>query len=103
VYGIVVNIVLSRNEWPVECCKRGVNREERGTGAVDDMRRPHILLVEGERERRSALACYLRKEGFQVSAAADEEAMYRALGLGDIDMVLLSIDLPDRADADAGA
>jgi two-component system, OmpR family, response regulator len=54
----------------------------------------HILIVDDDRELRELLAEYLRKNGFQVSAAADGRQMYQALAVEPVDLIVLDLMLP---------
>lgn len=54
----------------------------------------HMLVVEDDPVGRQTLSAYLRKEGHRVSEAANGEEVRRAFARGDIDVVLLDINLP---------
>ncbi|MBA1158814.1 response regulator [Microvirga mediterraneensis] len=55
---------------------------------------PHILVVDDDARIRQMLTRYLSDEGFQVSAAANGEAMRECLTHAKIDLVLLDLVLP---------
>ncbi|WP_262028156.1 response regulator [Microvirga sp. Mcv34] len=55
---------------------------------------PHILIVDDDAKIRQMLTRYLTDEGFQVSAAANGEAMRECLAKARIDLVLLDLVLP---------
>ena len=54
----------------------------------------HILVVEDDPVGRQTLSAYLRKENHRVSEAASGEQMRRAFASGDVDVVMLDINLP---------
>ena len=54
----------------------------------------HILVVEDDPVGRQTLCAYLRKENHRVSEAANGEAMRRVFASGDVDVVMLDINLP---------
>jgi len=54
----------------------------------------HILIVDDDHEIRDLLASYLRKIGFQVSAAANGRQMRSVLEEGPVDLVILDLMLP---------
>jgi two-component system torCAD operon response regulator TorR len=54
----------------------------------------HMLVVEDDPVSRQTLAAYLRKEGHRVSEAANGDDMHRLFARGDVDVVLLDINLP---------
>ena len=54
----------------------------------------HMLVVEDDPVGRQTLAAYLRKEGHRVSEAANGDDMRRLFARGDVDLVLLDINLP---------
>jgi two-component system, OmpR family, response regulator len=56
--------------------------------------RPHILIVDDDREIRSLLSDYLEKNGFRASAAADGKAMQRLLSHSLVDLIVLDVMLP---------
>jgi two-component system OmpR family response regulator len=55
---------------------------------------PHILVVDDHREIRDALAKYLAKHDFRVSAADSAAAARRALDTSRIDLVVLDVMMP---------
>ncbi|EIM28823.1 response regulator [Microvirga lotononidis] len=55
---------------------------------------PHILIVDDDARIRQMISRYLADEGFQVSAAANGEAMRECLTKSKIDLVLLDLVLP---------
>jgi len=56
--------------------------------------RPHILIVDDDREIRRLLGEYLEKNGFRTSGAADGKEMQRVLGHSLIDLIVLDVMLP---------
>ena len=56
--------------------------------------KPHILVVDDDREIRDLLGRYLSREGFRVSTAADGRALRQTLGDRAIDLVILDLMLP---------
>jgi two-component system OmpR family response regulator len=56
--------------------------------------RPHILVVDDDREIRSLLSDYLEKNGFRASTAADGKEMRRLLDRAKVDLVVLDVMLP---------
>ena len=56
--------------------------------------RPHILIVDDDREIRDLTGRYLRKHGFRVDSAGDAKAMDRLLRDGRFDLVVLDLMLP---------
>ena len=57
-------------------------------------RRPHILLVDDERDIRDPLAQYLSKNGLRVTKAEDAAVARSILAVHAIDLVLLDIMMP---------
>jgi two-component system torCAD operon response regulator TorR len=56
----------------------------------------HILIVEDDPVGRETLAAYLRRDGHRVSEAEDGATMRRIFADGDIDVVMLDINLPNE-------
>ena len=56
--------------------------------------RPHILVVDDDREIRDLLARFLRRHGYRVEAVADGRQMFAALGAGRFDLIVLDLMLP---------
>ena len=54
----------------------------------------HILVVEDDPVGRQTLAAYLRSENHRVSEAANGGDMRRVFARGDVDVVMLDINLP---------
>lgn len=54
----------------------------------------HMLVVEDDPVSRQTLAMYLRKENHEVSEARDGEQMRRVFARGDVDVVMLDINMP---------
>jgi two-component system OmpR family response regulator len=54
----------------------------------------HILIVDDDREIRELLGAYLRKNGFDVSLAANGRQMRSQLELATVDLVVLDLMLP---------
>ena len=55
----------------------------------------HLLIVEDDPVASATLAAYLEREGYRVSCAPDGETMRRVFAKGDVDLILLDINLPD--------
>jgi two-component system OmpR family response regulator len=55
---------------------------------------PHILVVDDDRDIRSLVGDYLRRNGYRVSLAADGRQMRDVLDAGRIDLVVLDVMLP---------
>ena len=56
----------------------------------------HILVVEDDPVGRETLAAYLRRENHRVSEAANGGEMRRVFARGDVDVVMLDINLPNE-------
>jgi len=56
----------------------------------------HILVVEDDPVGRETLAAYLRRENHRVSVAVNGEEMRRVFQRGDVDVVMLDINLPNE-------
>ena len=56
--------------------------------------RPHLLIVDDDREIRGLLAQYLEKHDFRTTAVADGKEMRRTLERSHIDLVVLDLMLP---------
>ncbi len=56
----------------------------------------HILIVEDDLVASTTLSAYISKEGYRVSIAADGQAMRDLFAKGDVDLILLDINLPDE-------
>jgi two-component system, OmpR family, response regulator len=56
--------------------------------------RPHVLIVDDDREIRGLLAQYLDKHDFRTTAVADGKEMRRVLGRTHIDLLVLDLMLP---------
>ncbi|MCB1905301.1 MAG: response regulator [Gammaproteobacteria bacterium] len=54
----------------------------------------HILVVDDDPEIRHLLKAFLEKNGYQVSTAAEGNAMWRALEQAHIDLIVLDLMLP---------
>ncbi len=57
---------------------------------------PHILIVEDDPVGSETLAAYLRRDGHRVSEAGDGATMRRLFAQGDVDVVMLDINLPNE-------
>ena len=55
----------------------------------------HILVVDDDPAVRALLCAYVRSGGYRVSEAGDAEDAKALLGLDDVDLVLLDLNLPD--------
>ena len=56
--------------------------------------RPHVLIVDDDREIRGLLAQYLEKHEFRTSAVADGREMRRVLDRSHVDLLVLDLMLP---------
>ena len=56
--------------------------------------RPHVLIVDDDREIRGLLAQYLEKHEFRATAVADGKEMRRVLERSHVDLVVLDVMLP---------
>ncbi|WP_296490463.1 response regulator [Rhodoferax sp.] len=56
----------------------------------------HILIVEDDLVASTTLAAYISKEGYRVSTAPDGQSMRDIFAKGDVDLILLDINLPDE-------
>lgn len=56
----------------------------------------HILIVEDDLVASTTLSAYISKEGYRVSTAPDGQAMRDIFAKGDVDLILLDINLPDE-------
>jgi two-component system, OmpR family, response regulator len=56
--------------------------------------RPHLLIVDDDREIRSLLAQYLEKHDFRTTAVADGKEMRRTMERSHVDLVVLDLMLP---------
>ena len=56
--------------------------------------RPHVLIVDDDREIRGLLAQYLEKHDFRTTAVADGKDMRRVLDRTHIDLLVLDLMLP---------
>ena len=56
----------------------------------------HILIVEDDLVASTFLSAYISKEGYRVSIAPDGQAMRDIFAKGDVDLILLDINLPDE-------
>jgi DNA-binding response OmpR family regulator len=59
---------------------------------------PHVLLIEPEHPDAGAIAAGLTDEGITVTTADDRELALKLVAAGDIDLVLLDIQLPNGPD-----
>ena len=56
--------------------------------------RPHVLIVDDDREIRGLLAQYLEKHDFRTTAVADGREMRRTLERAHVDLLVLDLMLP---------
>jgi two-component system, OmpR family, response regulator len=56
--------------------------------------RPHVLIVDDDRERRGLLAQYLEKHEFRTTAVAEGKEMRRVLERAHVDLLVLDLMLP---------
>ncbi len=57
-------------------------------------KRPHVLIVDDDREIRSLLSDYLENNGYRTSTAAEGKSMRRALSQSVVDLIVLDLMLP---------
>ena len=57
---------------------------------------PHVLVVDDDEQIATILARYLGGNGYRVSVAGDAAAMRAAVSLGNVDLMLLDLGLPDE-------
>ncbi len=65
-----------------------------------DAASPHILLVDDDLRLRGLLQTYLKREGFEITAAGNAEQMEHALRDFPIDLMVLDLMLPGRGGLD---
>lgn len=56
--------------------------------------KPHILIVDDEREIRELLSRFLGEHGYRTSVAANGKAMEQILGQASVDLIVLDLMLP---------
>src|SRR5881227_1496977 len=56
--------------------------------------RPHLLIVDDDREIRGLLAQYLEKHDFRTTAVADGKEMRRVMERSHVDLLVLDLMLP---------
>jgi two-component system, OmpR family, response regulator len=56
--------------------------------------RPHLLVVDDDREIRTLLSQYLEKHGFRTTAVADGREMRRVMARSTVDLIVLDLMLP---------
>jgi two-component system OmpR family response regulator len=56
--------------------------------------RPHILVVDDDREIRSLVSDYLQKSGYRVTAVGDGPAMHQVIEHKHVDLIVLDLMLP---------
>ena len=56
--------------------------------------RPHLLIVDDDREIRGLLAQYLEKHDFRTTAVADGREMRRVMERSHVDLLVLDLMLP---------
>lgn len=61
---------------------------------------PHVLVVDDEPQIRRFLDIGFRAQGYRVALAANASEALALLALGDIDLVILDLGLPDRDGGD---
>jgi two-component system, OmpR family, response regulator len=79
-----------------------VSAEEEGTRPTDESLsdKPHLLVVDDDREIRDLVCRLLQKHGFWVEAARDAGAMDAILAVARIDLVILDVMLPGKSGLD---
>ena len=65
------------------------------SGIASSGSRPRILLVDDDPDIAGLLTRYLGQHGYEVSHARDGQALQRRLKIGDFDLILLDLGLPD--------
>lgn len=63
----------------------------------------HIVVVEDEPVTRTLLTRHLESAGYRVSPAEDARSLRAVLGVGDVDLVLLDVELPGEHGFQIGA
>jgi two-component system OmpR family response regulator len=63
-------------------------------------RNPHVLIVDDDLEIRKLLGRYLTEQDFRVTLASDRRTMDDALGVNEINLVVLDVMLPDGSGLD---
>jgi two-component system OmpR family response regulator len=63
-------------------------------------RNPHVLIVDDDLEIRKLLGRYLTEQDFRVTLASDRRTMDDALGVNEINLVVLDVMLPDGSGMD---
>jgi two-component system, OmpR family, response regulator len=58
------------------------------------MSSPHVLIVDDDRELRQLICDFLGRHGYRVDAVADGRSMFRRLGAGRYNLVVLDLMLP---------
>jgi len=58
--------------------------------------RPHLLIVDDDREIRGLLAQYLEKHEFRTTTVADGREMRRVMERSHVDLLVLDLMLPGR-------
>ena len=56
--------------------------------------KPHILIVDDDRQIRAMLARFLADHAMRVTAAGDGEQMFKALETGRFDVIVLDVMMP---------
>ena len=64
----------------------------RPTGPMSD--RPHLVIVDDDREIRTLLSQYLEKHDFRTTAVPDGKEMRRVMERSRVDLVVLDLMLP---------
>ncbi|MDR6659377.1 DNA-binding response OmpR family regulator [Tardiphaga robiniae] len=64
------------------------------------LRKPHILIVDDDLAIRKLLGRYLLEQEFRVSLASDRKTMDEALGINEINLIVLDVMLPDGSGLD---
>lgn len=59
--------------------------------------KPHILVVDDDREIRNLLRDYLEKSGFQATAVPDGDEARRVLARAHFDLIVLDLMLPKQS------
>ena len=59
--------------------------------------RPHLVIVDDDREIRTLLSQYLEKHDFRTTAVAEGKEMRRVMERSRVDLVVLDLMLPGRS------
>jgi two-component system OmpR family response regulator len=72
----------------------GIARSPFGVRAMTRQTKPHILIVDDDRQIRTMLARFLADHAMRVMQAGDGEEMFQALEAGRFDVIVLDVMMP---------